>query len=348
MVKVIHILFEPMYLDGEFDPVNYDAVAKATKVGEIALEHKLYKSPAHSVFLIRALIGLEGIIRGLGVRANYREIFRECVERARRLAAAPAGCGDRLERHRDHHFRRVPSRRVRGEQSALAFINEVGFCSGFTAGLGVPCLREAIAGEREPGMPDHIQHDYAIGMTWRIKDSLPARRAVYYGKVIAGRPGFIARDMIGAFLRLRIAPGGYRRMYARGDAVQLREAGDGHARRGAAPAETRVLKLSSGYAQASRRAEFDRAMKELQEKFLALKVEEHYDPFYLRVGHDGASMARRDRRGALALAGRRRRLESCAATSRSPRSATSARSRACSGSIARWSTRRRDASSASA
>ena len=83
MVKVIHILFEPMYVDGEVDPVDYDAVAKATKVGEIALEHKLYKSPAHSVFLIRALIGLEGIIRGLGVRTNYREIFRECVERSR-------------------------------------------------------------------------------------------------------------------------------------------------------------------------------------------------------------------------------------------------------------------------
>src|SRR5437899_10985548 len=48
-------------------------------------------------------------------------------------------------------------------------------------------------------------------------------------------------------------------------------------KRGAA--ETRVLKLSSGYAQPNRRAEFDRAMKELQEKFLALKVEERYDPF---------------------------------------------------------------------
>ncbi len=195
-----------------------------------------------------------------------------------RLAAVPAGCGDRLESHRDHHFRRVPLRRVRGEQSALAFINEVGFCCGFTAGLGVPCLREAIAGEREPGMPEHIQHDYAIGMTWRIKDSLPARRAVYYGKVIAGRPGFIARDMIGAFLRLRIAPGGYRRMYARGDLSNCAKlVMDTLSRRG--PAETRVLKLSSGYAQASRRAVFDRAMKELQEKFLALKVEEHYDPF---------------------------------------------------------------------
>jgi hypothetical protein len=183
-----------------------------------------------------------------------------------------------LERHRDFHFRRIPSRRVTGEKSALKFIGEVGFCTGFTAGLGVPCLREAIAGTREPVMPEHIQHDYAIGMTWRIKDSLPERRLVYYGKAIAGRPSFIARDLLGAFLRLRVDPGGYRKLYANGG---LSHCGklvmDTLTKRG--PAETRVLKLSSGYAQPSRRAVFDRAMKELQEKFLALKVEERADPF---------------------------------------------------------------------
>ncbi len=121
-----------------------------------------------------------------------------------------------LESHRDHHFRRIPKRRVAGEKSALAFINEVGFCTGFSAGSGVPCLREAIAGEREPKIPEHLQHDYAIGMTWGIKDTLPAKRLVYYGKVIAGRPSFIARDLMGAFLRLRIEPGGYAKLYARG------------------------------------------------------------------------------------------------------------------------------------
>ena len=117
---------------------------------------------------------------------------------------------DALERHRDHHFRRVAARRVSGEKSALQFIEEVGFCAAFAAGRGVPCLREAIAATREPKVPEHIQHDYAIGMTWRIKDSLPKKRLVYYGKVIARPPGFIARDMLGAFLRLRIDPGGYR------------------------------------------------------------------------------------------------------------------------------------------
>jgi hypothetical protein len=193
-------------------------------------------------------------------------------------ARLPSQTLDRLERHRDVHFRRMPSRRVSGEKTALRFIEEVGFCSAFTAGLGVPCLREAIAGAREPALPEHIQHDYAIGMTWQIKDALPARRLVYYGKVIGGRPGFIARDLLGAFLRLRVAPGGYKRLYERGG---LSHCGklvmDALARRG--PHETRALKLSSGYSQPRQRTAFDRAMKELQEKFLALKVEERYDPF---------------------------------------------------------------------
>ena len=81
MIKIIHLLFEPMMVDREFDPIDYDTVAKVSKVGEIAFENRLYKSPAHSVFLIRALVGLEGITRGLAVKMNYRRIFRQCVER---------------------------------------------------------------------------------------------------------------------------------------------------------------------------------------------------------------------------------------------------------------------------
>lgn len=188
------------------------------------------------------------------------------------------GVADRLERHRDHHFRRLPKRRVTGEESALRFIGESGFCAAFTAGLGVPCLREAIEGRREPELPGHIQHDRAIMMTWNLKDTLAARKAAYYGKVIAGRPSFIAVELLPAFLKLRIAPGGYRKLYERGRLSHCAKlVMDALTRRGAA--ETKALKLTSGYAQPRVRAEFDRAMKELQEKFLALKVEERYDPF---------------------------------------------------------------------
>ena len=185
---------------------------------------------------------------------------------------------DALERHRDHHFRRVRHRRISGERAALGFIEEVGFCAAFTAGMGVPCLREAIEGMREPPVPEHIQHDRAIMMNWNIKDTLQARKLVYYGKVMGGRPGFIARGLLAAFLRLRAEPRGYRALYERGTLSHCAKlVMDSLTRRGAA--ETKALKLGAGYAQAKMRGEFDRAMKELQEKFLALKVEEHYDPF---------------------------------------------------------------------
>jgi len=65
-----------------YHPDEYDAVAKATEVGEIAFQHKLYKSPRHSIFLLRALIGLDSIMKGLAVRTNYYTLFRECVRDA--------------------------------------------------------------------------------------------------------------------------------------------------------------------------------------------------------------------------------------------------------------------------
>jgi predicted unusual protein kinase regulating ubiquinone biosynthesis (AarF/ABC1/UbiB family) len=82
MVKVIHILFEPMFTKGEFDPGSYDTVRKAQQVGELALENKLYKTPDHGVFLLRALVGMEGIITRLAVKDDYRSIFERCVNRA--------------------------------------------------------------------------------------------------------------------------------------------------------------------------------------------------------------------------------------------------------------------------
>ena len=200
-----------------------------------------------------------------------------------RTSATPAlARGDdlleRLERHRDFHFRRLPARRVKSEDQALNFIGEVGFCTAFTAGLEVPCLREAIVGQREPPLPHHIQSDYAIGMTWRLKDVLTAKRAVYYGKVIAGRPAFIAQQLLPAFLRLRAERVSYSAMFRRGGlSLCAKLVMDALRRRPVAA--TRELRAATGYSRPSRRAEFDRAMKELQEKFLVLKVEERYDPF---------------------------------------------------------------------
>jgi predicted unusual protein kinase regulating ubiquinone biosynthesis (AarF/ABC1/UbiB family) len=82
MVQIIYILFEPVITDRLYHPDEFDAVAKAAAVGELALTHKLYKSPRHSIFLLRALIGLDGIMKGLGIKMNYAALFRECVRHA--------------------------------------------------------------------------------------------------------------------------------------------------------------------------------------------------------------------------------------------------------------------------
>lgn len=208
---------------------------------------------------------------------------------------------ERLERHRDYHFRRLPARRVKSEAHALEFIGEVGFCTAFTAGLNVPCLREAIVGEREPPLPHHIQHDHAIGMTWRLKDILTAKRAVYYGKAIAGRPAFIAPQMLPAFLRLRAERVSYLTAFRRGQlSLCAKLIMDALRRRPVAA--TWELKTATGYSRPSRRAEFDRAMKELQERFIVLKVEERYEPFtyvWSTMAHrwaDAMEQARRLRR----------------------------------------------------
>ena len=115
-------------------------------------------------------------------------------------------------------------------------------------------------------------------MTWNLKNVLPARRAVYYGKVLGGRPSFIALELLPCFLRLRLNSGSYQTLYKQGMLSHCAKlVMDALMRRG--PSETKALKLTTGFAQPKMRVEFDRAMKELQEKFLALKVEERYDPF---------------------------------------------------------------------
>jgi predicted unusual protein kinase regulating ubiquinone biosynthesis (AarF/ABC1/UbiB family) len=87
LIKVIYILFEPVITDRPYHPDEYDAVGKAATVGEMAFEHKLYKSPRHSILLLRALIGLDGIMKGLGAKLNYCSMFRECIKQAAKAAA---------------------------------------------------------------------------------------------------------------------------------------------------------------------------------------------------------------------------------------------------------------------
>ena len=105
-----------------------------------------------------------------------------------------------IEDWRDRSFRRRPTLKVRGEQSALRFVNEVGFCFTLSDfGLPVASLYVAVCGRRHPRRPIHTHHDPEIGLTWNLKNSLPAKRLTYYGKLIKGKPTLVSLDLFPAF-----------------------------------------------------------------------------------------------------------------------------------------------------
>src|SRR5215510_5998437 len=92
---------------------------------------------------------------------------------ARHVAMSDGLDGHVLEGARDRRFRRVRELRVRDERAALAFVDDVGFCSTFYCfPEGVPCLWEAVVGRTRPRWPRHSHHDDGVGLTWRLKDDL--------------------------------------------------------------------------------------------------------------------------------------------------------------------------------
>ncbi|MEO6028647.1 MAG: AarF/UbiB family protein [Candidatus Binatia bacterium] len=83
LIRIMRLVFEPAIVDADYDPRQYQSVDRAMEVAQISLEHRIFKSPGHRVFLFRALVGLESYVQQLGTVTNWRRIFTGCVERAR-------------------------------------------------------------------------------------------------------------------------------------------------------------------------------------------------------------------------------------------------------------------------
>ncbi len=79
LVAMMHVICEPLEVDAPFDPNAYDLMARGMKVTELALEHRIFHAPGHPVFLGRALMGLDGTLRSLGVVLNWHRIFTDVV-----------------------------------------------------------------------------------------------------------------------------------------------------------------------------------------------------------------------------------------------------------------------------
>ena len=191
--------------------------------------------------------------------------------------------GEWLQRLRDHRFRHQVARRVRDERSALAFVAAVGFCSTFYSFPdGVACLWEAVVGRARPRWPRHSHHDAGVGLTWTLKDSLPAARRVYYGKLLQGRPLLVALDLFPAFyavIRGRQRARSYRAEYAAGRlSLTARRLMDALVREH--PQYTRDLRANCFLLDPARTREFERAMAELQQGLWVVKTEERYEPTF--------------------------------------------------------------------
>ena len=102
---------------------------------------------------------------------------------------------------RDRRYRRQGERRLRSEDQARQFVDEVGFCFLFPApGVEMPSLWEAINGKSRDVPKNH--YDHALGLAWSWKDSLPERRAVWYGKLLRSKPMFVSLGLLPAFYAL--------------------------------------------------------------------------------------------------------------------------------------------------
>jgi predicted unusual protein kinase regulating ubiquinone biosynthesis (AarF/ABC1/UbiB family) len=84
MIEVLDMIFEPIQDDRRYDPRDYKPVERAMSIAAIRLENRVFTSPGHSVFLLRALVGLDSYLQQFGTVANYHRLFRECIRDAER------------------------------------------------------------------------------------------------------------------------------------------------------------------------------------------------------------------------------------------------------------------------
>jgi hypothetical protein len=180
-------------------------------------------------------------------------------------------------------FRHHPSRRVRGAAAALAFVEAVGFCSTFYRfPEGVACLWEAVVGRPKPRWPRRSHHDDGVGLTWQLKDDLPAAKRVYYGKLLRGRPLLVALDLFPAFYALvrgRQRARHYLVEYQAGRmSLTAKRLMDALVREH--PQYTRELRANTFLLDPGRTREFERAMAELQQGLWVVKSEERYEPTF--------------------------------------------------------------------
>jgi len=175
-----------------------------------------------------------------------------------------------LERYRLTQYQLTSGKRVRTLADATRYINRFGFCWLFAPrdrALELPSLLEAVKGKRDAHIDDW---DSDSDKVWAWKSDLPAARRAYYGKALAGKPGFISLVMLPAVLAA-MGEEDVEQAYARGvlhhDAKRVYDA---LAQFGAQPTQT--LKRNAGFVGKEGNTRFHHALDELQRRLIAMPM----------------------------------------------------------------------------
>ena len=197
---------------------------------------------------------------------------------------------------RDRRYRRRPELRLRTEEDAANFVDEVGLCVLFPVqGMELPSLWEAINGGVRP-LPDHHDDD-ALGKTWDWKDTLPAQRKVYYGKLLRGKATLLALDLLPSFYALSPNLGGEEDYLLEYEAGQLSQEAraicDVLLERGALP--TGELRRFAHLSSRAHKYRFERAISDLQRKLMVVKTDiADAGPWHYSYVYDLFARAHRD------------------------------------------------------
>jgi len=181
---------------------------------------------------------------------------------------------EEIKATRDLRYHRTPALRVRTEEEARCFVDEVGFCFLFgDKSVEMPTLWGAVCGARR-AVPNH-HHDADLGRTWSWKDSLPSRGEIYYGKLLRGKPTLVSLELLPHFYALSPNYGDiedYIEEYQSGKlTVEAKNVYEALMREGAM-ATSRLRQLAGLAGGGTNARRFDRALKELQMEFKIVKV----------------------------------------------------------------------------
>jgi len=181
---------------------------------------------------------------------------------------------EQVESLRDRCYHRTPELRLRHEDDALRFVDEVGFCYLFgDQDVEIPTLWAAVSGSRRSSPTDHFDAD--VGRTWDWKDSLPVRGVIYYGKLLRGKPTLVSLGLLPCFYALSSNYGeldDYLEQYREGQlSIEARNIyevllGEG------AMATSRLRQLAGLPGGGANARRFDRALAELQMGLQIVKV----------------------------------------------------------------------------